>query len=103
MTDVAEPQAESLEPPLPPVPDEAVMVTVKIARFNPDQPDAYAETGGWQSFRVPCLPSDRMLNLLIYIKSYLDGTLTFRRSCAHGCAGRMPCGSTVSTGWPARC
>lgn len=79
------------------------MVTVKIARFNPDQPDAHAETGGWQSFRVPCLPSDRMLNLLIYIKSYLDGTLTFRRSCAHGCAARTPCASTASTGWRARC
>ncbi|MCW2872504.1 succinate dehydrogenase iron-sulfur subunit, partial [Actinacidiphila oryziradicis] len=26
-------------------------------------------------------------NLLIYIKSYLDGTLTFRRSCAHGVCG----------------
>src|ERR1700739_728332 len=77
----------SLEPPLPPVPDGAVMVTVKIARFNPDQPEAFAETGGWQSFRVPCLPSDRMLNLLIYIKSYLDGTLTYRRSCAHGVCG----------------
>ena len=63
------------------------MVTVKIARFNPDQPDAYTETGGWQSFRVPCLPSDRLLNLLIYIKGYLDGTLTFRRSCAHGVCG----------------
>ena len=75
------------EPPLPPIPDGAVMVTVKIARFNPDQPEAFAETGGWQSFRVPCLPSDRMLNLLIYIKSYLDGTLTFRRSCAHGVCG----------------
>ena len=53
--------------PLPPIPDGAVMVTVKIARFNPDEPDAFAETGGWQSFRVPCLPSDRLLNLLIYI------------------------------------
>ena len=84
--DVVEPEA-GLEPPLPPVPEGAVMVTVKIARFNPDQPEAFAETGGWQSFRVPCLPSDRMLNLLIYIKSYLDGTLTFRRSCAHGVCG----------------
>ncbi|HWS93403.1 MAG TPA: succinate dehydrogenase iron-sulfur subunit, partial [Mycobacterium sp.] len=64
------------ERPLPPIPDGAVMVIVKVARFNPDQPEAFAKTGGWQSFRVPCLPSDRMLNLLIYIKSYLDGTLT---------------------------
>ena len=28
-----------------------------------------------------------MLNLLIYVKSYLDGTLTFRRSCAHRVCG----------------
>src|SRR5262249_16033105 len=77
----------ALEPPLPPVPDGAVMVTVKIARFNPCDPEAFAKTGGWQSFRVPCLPSDRLLNLLIYIKGYLDGTLTFRRSCAHGVCG----------------
>jgi succinate dehydrogenase / fumarate reductase, iron-sulfur subunit len=76
-----------LEPPLPPVPDGAVMVTLKIARFNPEDPDAYTKTGGWQSFRVPCLPSDRLLNLLIYVKGYLDGTLTFRRSCAHGVCG----------------
>ena len=75
------------DPPLPPVPEGAVMVTCKIARFNPENPDQYADSGGWQSFRVPSLPTDRMLNLLIYIKSYLDGTLTFRRSCAHGVCG----------------
>jgi len=63
----------------PPVPEGAVMVTLKIARFNPDDPDG----AGFQSFRVPCLPTDRLLNLLHYAKWYLDGTLTFRRSCAH--------------------
>lgn len=36
---------------------------------------------------MPCLPSDRLLNLLHYVKWYLDGTLTFRRSCAHGVCG----------------
>ena len=71
------------EPALPPIPDGAVMVTLKIARFNPEDPDA----AGWQSFRVPCLPTDRLLNLLHYVKWYLDGTLTFRRSCAHGVCG----------------
>jgi succinate dehydrogenase / fumarate reductase, iron-sulfur subunit len=76
-------QAEAGDPPLPPVPDGAVMVTLKIARFNPETPD----TAGWQSFRVPCLPTDRLLNLLLYVKGYLDGTLTFRRSCAHGVCG----------------
>ena len=75
------------DPPLPPIPEGSVMVTLRIARFNPENPDQYADSGGWQSFRVPCLPTDRVLNLLIYIKSYLDGTLTFRRSCAHGVCG----------------
>ena len=74
---------ETQDPPLPPIPDGSVMVTLKIARFNPEDPDS----AGFQSFRVPCLPSDRLLNLLMYVKSYLDGTLTFRRSCAHGVCG----------------
>ena len=69
--------------PLPPILDGAVMVTLKIARFNPENPDA----AGWQSFRVPCLPTDRVLDLLQYVKGYLDGTLTFRRSCGHGVCG----------------
>lgn len=66
-----------------PIPEGSVMVTMKIARFNPED-DKGAH---WESFEVPCLPTDRLLNLLIYIKSYLDGTLTFRRSCAHGVCG----------------
>src|ERR1044072_7101853 len=75
--------AQTQDPPIPPVPDGAVMVTLKIARFNPESPD----DAGYQSFRVPCLPSDRLLNLLQYVQYYLDGTLTFRRSCAHGVCG----------------
>jgi succinate dehydrogenase / fumarate reductase iron-sulfur subunit len=78
---------EAGDPPLPPIPEGAVMVTLRIARFNPENLDQYADSGGWQSFRVPCLPTDRLLNLLIYVKSYLDGSLTFRRSCAHGVCG----------------
>ncbi len=66
-----------------PVPDGAVMVIVKIARFDPED----GRGSYWESFRVPALPTDRILNLLIYIKSYLDGSLTFRRSCAHGICG----------------
>ena len=57
---------ETHDPPLPPIPKEAVMVTLKIARFDPEDPDRYADTGGWQSFRVPCLPTDRLLNLISY-------------------------------------
>ncbi|MEO6885724.1 MAG: succinate dehydrogenase iron-sulfur subunit [Jatrophihabitantaceae bacterium] len=58
-------------------------VTVKIRRFNPEL-DAEPH---WQSFQVESLPTDRVLNLLFTIKGYHDGTLTFRRSCAHGVCG----------------
>jgi succinate dehydrogenase iron-sulfur subunit len=67
----------------PPIPDGATMVTVKILRYNPE----VDEDLHWESYRIPALPSDRVLNLLHYIKWYVDGTLTFRRSCAHGVCG----------------
>src|SRR3972149_7684213 len=70
-------------PKLPAVPEGAVMVTLKIARMNPES----GEGQHWDSFQVPALPTDRLLNLLLYVKGYLDGTLTFRRSCAHGVCG----------------
>ncbi|MEU5691177.1 succinate dehydrogenase iron-sulfur subunit [Actinosynnema sp. NPDC020468] len=67
----------------PPVPDGAITVTLKIRRFNPEvDPEPR-----WDSFEIPALRSDRVLNLLHYVKWYLDGTLTFRRSCAHGICG----------------
>jgi succinate dehydrogenase / fumarate reductase iron-sulfur subunit len=67
----------------PPVPDGAVTVTVKIRRFNPE----FDDEPRWDTFDIPALPSDRVLNLLHYVKWYVDGTLTFRRSCAHGICG----------------
>jgi len=65
------------------VPAEPRDVTVKIRRFDPEK-DTEPR---WQSFTVPALPTDRVLNLLHYIKWELDGSLTFRRSCAHGVCG----------------
>ena len=32
-------------------------------------------------------PADRLLDGLMYIKRNLDGTLSFRKSCAHGICG----------------
>jgi succinate dehydrogenase / fumarate reductase iron-sulfur subunit len=68
---------------LPPVPEGAVMLTVHIQRYNPE----LDEVPHTESYRVPALPGDRLLNVLHYIKWYIDGTLTFRRSCAHGVCG----------------
>ncbi|WP_460864302.1 succinate dehydrogenase iron-sulfur subunit [Rhodococcus aerolatus] len=59
------------------------MITLKIRRFDAGS----GEEASWDSFAVPALKTDRLLNLLHYVKWYLDGTLSFRRSCAHGVCG----------------
>ncbi len=60
-----------------------MQVTVKIKRFNPEKDrEPY-----WQTFELNADPMDRALDLLNYIKWHLDGTLTFRKSCAHGVCG----------------
>ena len=82
MTATAEPQT-GIRCDQPPVPEGAITVTVKIHRFNPEVHDEPV----WESFDVPALPTDRVLNLLHYVKWYIDGTLSFRRSCAHGVCG----------------
>ncbi|MEK7287156.1 MAG: succinate dehydrogenase iron-sulfur subunit [Elusimicrobiota bacterium] len=58
-------------------------VPLKIQRFDPDK-DAKPY---WQRYTAKAEPTDRMLDALIYVKERLDGTLTFRRSCAHGVCG----------------
>ena len=81
--DTAEATITSGPGELPPVPDGAIMVTVHIQRYNPE----IDELPHRESYRIPALPTDRVLNLLHYIKWYIDGTLSFRRSCAHGICG----------------
>jgi succinate dehydrogenase / fumarate reductase iron-sulfur subunit len=58
-------------------------VVLKVLRFNPES-DA---TSHWESYSVPWQPMDRVLDALHHVKWHLDGTLTFRRSCAHGVCG----------------
>ena len=58
-------------------------VTLRIRRYNPE----LDEEPHWESYGVDVQPGDRLLNLLMTIKGYEDGTLTFRRSCAHGICG----------------
>jgi len=58
-------------------------VTLRIRRYNPDAgAEAY-----WEEFTVRALQTDRVLDALHTIKWELDGSLTFRRSCAHGICG----------------
>ncbi|MCU1621690.1 MAG: sdhB [Frankiales bacterium] len=59
------------------------LVTLKIRRYDPE----LSEDAFWQSFEVPVESGDRLLDALHHVKWYLDGSLTFRRSCAHGVCG----------------
>jgi succinate dehydrogenase / fumarate reductase iron-sulfur subunit len=58
-------------------------VTVKILRYNPE----VSEESKWESYQVSAEPTDRVLDALHKVKWDLDGSLTFRRSCAHGVCG----------------
>src|SRR5690606_37542812 len=58
-------------------------VTFLIRRFIPESGrDAY-----WEDFDVEMYPTDRVLDALHRIKWDVDGSLSFRRSCAHGICG----------------
>jgi succinate dehydrogenase / fumarate reductase iron-sulfur subunit len=61
----------------------AMDVTVKILRYNPE----VSEESRWESYQVTAEPTDRVLDALHKVKWDLDGSLTFRRSCAHGVCG----------------
>lgn len=60
-----------------------LQVTFKIARFIPETD----EEPHYEEYTVEALPTDRVLTVLQKIKDEVDGTLTFRRSCAHGICG----------------
>ncbi len=58
-------------------------LNVKIKRYNPEVDDA----PHWETYEAPADPLDSALALLLHVKWYEDGTLTFRKSCAHGICG----------------
>jgi succinate dehydrogenase / fumarate reductase iron-sulfur subunit len=58
-------------------------VTLRVRRFNPEVSDEAT----WQDFTVEAHGTDRVLDALHKIKWDMDGSLTFRRSCAHGVCG----------------
>ena len=58
-------------------------VNVRILRFNPETD----ERPYYRDYQVEADPTDRVLDALNTVKWYQDGTLTFRRSCAHGICG----------------
>jgi succinate dehydrogenase / fumarate reductase iron-sulfur subunit len=60
-----------------------MQLTMKIRRYDPEK-DARPR---WQEFKLDVAPTERVLDVLNHIKWELEGSLTFRRSCAHGICG----------------
>ncbi|KUN08390.1 succinate dehydrogenase [Streptomyces yokosukanensis] len=60
-----------------------ITVTFRVRRFNPE----VSEESTWEDFQLEIDPKERVLDGLHKIKWDVDGTLTFRRSCAHGICG----------------
>jgi succinate dehydrogenase / fumarate reductase, iron-sulfur subunit len=58
-------------------------VRIRVMRYNPDSDTEPT----YREYTVAVEPTDRVLDALNSIKWYQDGSLTFRRSCAHGVCG----------------
>ncbi|CAL9475750.1 MULTISPECIES: succinate dehydrogenase iron-sulfur subunit [Streptomyces] len=60
-----------------------ITVTFRVRRFNPE----VSAEATWEDFQLEIDPKERVLDGLHKIKWDIDGSLTFRRSCAHGICG----------------
>src|SRR3989337_2482772 len=60
-----------------------MQVILRVFRFNPEKD----KKPHFENYALEAEPTDRVLDLLEYVKGYIDGTLSFRRSCAHGVCG----------------
>src|SRR5213595_1038045 len=60
-----------------------ITITLRVRRFNSEVSDE----ANWQDFQLEIDPKERVLDALHKIKWDQDGSLTFRRSCAHGICG----------------
>ncbi|MFB0616779.1 succinate dehydrogenase iron-sulfur subunit [Streptomyces sp. AGS-58] len=60
-----------------------ITVTVRVRRYNPE----VSAEASWEDFQLEIDPKERVLDALHKIKWDIDGSLTFRRSCAHGICG----------------
>ncbi len=60
-----------------------MQVTLKIFRYNPEKD----KRGHYETYQFEADENERVLDLLELVKGHFDGTLSFRRSCAHGVCG----------------
>ena len=60
-----------------------MQVELTVLRYDPERD----RKPHWEEYSVEAAPMDRVLDLLHTVKWEEDGSLTFRRSCAHGVCG----------------
>ncbi|WP_333810939.1 succinate dehydrogenase iron-sulfur subunit [Timonella senegalensis] len=60
-------------------------VTIKVRRYLPES--SHGDEAYWDEYKLTMYGTDRVLDALHKIKWENDGSLTFRRSCAHGICG----------------
>ncbi|TJY72452.1 succinate dehydrogenase iron-sulfur subunit [Arthrobacter sp. CAU 1506] len=58
-------------------------VTLKVRRYDPE----VSAEARWDEFKVTMYGTDRVLDALHKVKWEHDGSVSFRRSCAHGVCG----------------
>jgi succinate dehydrogenase / fumarate reductase, iron-sulfur subunit len=58
-------------------------ITLKVQRFNSEADDRPY----FQEYAVETDPNERVLDALMNVKRFQDGSLGFRKSCAHGVCG----------------
>jgi succinate dehydrogenase iron-sulfur subunit len=60
-----------------------MQVTLKVFRYKPKTD----KRGHYETYTLEADENERVLDLLELVKGHFDGTLSFRRSCAHGICG----------------
>jgi len=60
-----------------------MQIILKIQRYNPDTD----KEPFFQEYNVEVDPNERLLDALMQVKRFHDGSLGFRKSCAHGVCG----------------
>ena len=60
-----------------------MQVTLKVFRYNPETDKQFR----YETYTLEAEETDRILDVLELIKGHKDGSLAFRRSCAHGVCG----------------
>ena len=82
-TTTAEAPSESSGAAAPAPAVELFKIELRIKRFDPER-DTKPH---WESYQVEMEGTDRVLDALHEVKYHHDGTLSLRRSCAHGVCG----------------